>query len=68
MIMALSCRIVEGENPDMFIAEGTEAPGRVLALQKDELERSFSRSNVNHRTHTTRIGSIEFLSSDEFYL
>lgn len=68
MIVALSCRIAEGENPDMFIAEGTEAPGRVLALQKDELERSFSRSNVNHRTHTTRIGSIEFLSSDEFYL
>jgi hypothetical protein len=61
-------RPVIGEFPEMFIAEGTEAPGRVLSFQNDVLERSFSRSNINHRTHTTRIGSIEFLTSDEFYL
>lgn len=68
LILVLSSRVADGEFPGMFIAEGTEAPGRVLKFHHEVLERSFSRSDLNHSTHTTRIGSIEFVSSDEFYL
>ena len=68
LVWSLQSRPVEGEFPGMFISEGIEAPGRVLSFANDELERSFSRSNFNHRTHTSRIGSIEFLTSDEFFL
>lgn len=68
VIVFLSSRLAVGEFPGLYIAEGTESPGRVLSFQNDGMERAFSRSNFNLPTHTSRIGSIEFVSSDEFYL
>jgi len=60
-------QIVNGEYPEIYVAEGQNASGRVLKLHDQELKRIFIRNN-QRGNYATRIGSIEVLSSEDFYL
>lgn len=68
-IISLSeAHIVLGGFPDFYVSEGGKTTGRVLEYRKDDLQYSFSRRRLPTPTHSTGIGSLEFVSSDEFYL
>jgi hypothetical protein len=62
------CSSVCSKNPDMFVAEGNKNPGRVLSHHEGALHGQFHRSLSNNKLFRTEIGSIEYLSSDEFFL
>jgi hypothetical protein len=60
-------QIVRGEYPEIYVAEGQNVSGRVLKLHDQELKRVFIRNNQKGN-YATRIGSIEVLSREDFYL
>ena len=60
-------QIANGEYPEIYVAEGQSVSGRVLKLHDQELKRIFIRNNQKEN-YATRIGSIEVLSSEDFYL
>ena len=62
------CSSVCSKNPDMFVAEGRKDPGRVLSHHEGALSSQFHRSLSNNTLYRTEIGSIEYLSSEEFFL